>query len=153
MTVTHGTGMTSDHQPHYAHNSAIHFTPRHGIYSRLLHCIILHYPHSTPSAIMPKICFVCSAVTLQYCGACKSTFYCSRACQKEDWKKQHKHLCKLLNVGHKEMQVREDIHTSKSNVLKECFERNERGLDDDSKHFFKLFQNRRSTEVRPRRVK
>ena len=141
MTVTHGTGMTSDHQPHYAHNSAIHFTPRHGIYSRLLHCIILHYPHSTPSAIMPKICFVCSAVTLQYCGACKSTFYCSRACQKEDWNKYHKQICKLLNVGHGDMQVRTGNHTSLSIDIEKGRRKAVHGLlDEDGKRFFKLFE-------------
>lgn len=30
----------------------------------------------------------------QGCGACKAVFYCSRACQKQDWVSRHKPLCK-----------------------------------------------------------
>jgi hypothetical protein len=65
---------------------------------------------------MSKSCIVYKAVAspdilLQYCDACQSTMYCSRACQREDWKKQHKKICKLLNVGHGDMQLRGNIHT------------------------------------------
>ncbi|KAK3392747.1 hypothetical protein B0H63DRAFT_504807 [Podospora didyma] len=31
---------------------------------------------------------------LKGCSACKSVFYCSPACQKKDWVKRHKPLCK-----------------------------------------------------------
>lgn len=31
---------------------------------------------------------------LKACGACRSVFYCSRECQKMDWTKRHKPLCK-----------------------------------------------------------
>ena len=34
-------------------------------------------------------------MTLQACSACLMVCYCSRTCQKADWK-QHKQLCKLL---------------------------------------------------------
>lgn len=34
-----------------------------------------------------------TAVTLQKCGRCRSTSYCSKACQKSDWP-SHKPLCK-----------------------------------------------------------
>jgi hypothetical protein len=94
---------------------------------------------------MPKSCIVCSAVAsldleLQYCAQCQSALYCSRACQRIDWKKQHKQICKLLNVGHGDMQVRTDEHTSQATYLKEHFERDERSLDKDGKRFFKLFR-------------
>jgi hypothetical protein len=87
----------------------------------------------TPSAVMAKNCIVCRAVAspnvqLQYCDACQSACYCSRACQRIDWKKQHRKICKLLNVGHGDMQVRDDIHTERSNELRETFERSERTL-------------------------
>jgi hypothetical protein len=94
---------------------------------------------------MPKICITCSAVTspdfqLQYCAACQSALYCSKACQREDWKKLHKKICKLLNVGHGDMQVRVDIHTSQFIKLKNEFEEGERSLDEGAKRFFRLFQ-------------
>jgi hypothetical protein len=94
---------------------------------------------------MPKSCIVCSAlaspdIMLQYCARCQSALYCSRACQRMDWKKQHKKICKLLNVGHGDMQVRYSIHEFKKIALKEEFERTERSLLDDMKRFFKLFR-------------
>jgi hypothetical protein len=95
---------------------------------------------------MPKSCIICSVIAsvdvqLQYCAACQSALYCSKACQRIDWRnKQHKQICKLLNVGHGDLQVRTDDHTSRSIELKEEFEEHERILDEDEKRFFKLFQ-------------
>jgi hypothetical protein len=102
--------------------------------------------HATPTAvIMPKSCIVCRAVAsqdilLQYCSACQSALYCSKACQAKDWKKQHKKMCKLVNVGHGDMQVRTDKHKRLSIDLKEQIERYERSIDKDGKRFFKLFR-------------
>jgi hypothetical protein len=70
---------------------------------------VIHYPHFTQTAIMPKSgCIICRAVAsqdvlFQYCAACQSALYCSKACQRKDWKKQHKKVYKLLNVGHGDM--------------------------------------------------
>jgi hypothetical protein len=108
----------------------------------------LYYHHSTQlqhQAIMPKCCIICSVVAspdimLQYCARCQSALYCSKACQKIDWKQQHKKICKLLNVGHGDMQVRTEEHTSQSIESKEQFEMNERCFDEGDKRFFKLFE-------------
>jgi hypothetical protein len=94
---------------------------------------------------MLRCCTVCRAgespdLQLQYCGVCQSALYCSKACQREDWKKQHKQICKLLNVGHGDMQVRTDEHTKQAISLNAIFERAEGILDEDGKQFFKLFQ-------------
>jgi hypothetical protein len=94
---------------------------------------------------MSKCCIICSAVAsqeilLQYCAQCQSALYCSKTCQKKDWKKQHKQICKLLNVGHGDMQVRSNVHTSLPVDLLEEFERNDRSLHTGMKRFFKLFQ-------------
>jgi hypothetical protein len=95
---------------------------------------------------MPKRCIIYSAVAsqdlqLQYCAACQSAFYCSRAYQTRDWKKQHWQICKLLNVRHGNTQVRTGGHTRLSIASKELFEVGQaRILDRDMKRFFKLFQ-------------
>jgi hypothetical protein len=94
---------------------------------------------------MLRCCIVCKAeasldLQLQYCAACQSALYCSEACQRKDWRKQHKKICKLLNVGHGDMQVRNDNHVSRSIILKEAFEEGERRLDEEDKRFFKLFE-------------
>jgi hypothetical protein len=98
---------------------------------------------------MTKSCIICSAeaspdLQLQYCSVCQSALYCSRTCQRKDWKKQHKKICKFLNVGHGDMQVRDEIHTINSNHLKKGFETVDSLFDEDDKRFFKLFQE--STE-------
>jgi hypothetical protein len=76
---------------------------------------------------------------LRYCGRCQSALYCSEACQREDWKKQHKKLCKLLNAGHGGMQLKSGEHVSRSIRFKEIFEGHEGCLDEDDTQFFKLF--------------
>jgi hypothetical protein len=78
---------------------------------------------------------------LHYCARCQSALYCSKACQRIDWKQQqHKKICKLLNVGHGDRQLRTEEHTSRQAALKEAFEEGERNLDDGVKRFFKLFK-------------
>jgi hypothetical protein len=97
---------------------------------------------------MPKLhksCIICKAVDsptfqLQYCDACQSAVYCSRVCQRKDWKKQQKKMCKHFNMGHGDTQVRTCTHTSRSIEVKESFETGEGSLDEDGKRFFKLFQ-------------
>jgi hypothetical protein len=96
---------------------------------------------------MPKSCIICNAVAspdlqLLYCARCQSALYCSKACQKIDWReKQHRQICKFLNVGHGDRQVRTAYHTSRQSDLKEVFEGNERSLGEGGgQRFFKLFQ-------------
>jgi hypothetical protein len=108
---------------------------------RPLHCITLRYLHLNPTAIMSKSCGNCSVIAspdlkLLCCAGCQTALYCSKACQREDWKKQHKKICKLLNVGDGDMQVRANAHINRG---KERFERGERSLDGDKQLFFKLF--------------
>jgi hypothetical protein len=92
---------------------------------------------------MLRCCIICRAkaspdVQLQYCAVCQSALYCSKDCQGKDWRK-HKKICKLLNVGHGDMQVRSIDHTRKSLRLKKAFETQERSLNEGTKRFFILF--------------
>jgi hypothetical protein len=142
--------LTRDEQPRSSNYSKIErllYDTRFSLHT--IYCICIHYttnPYSTPTAIMHlRCCIVCKVegspdLQLQYCAACLSALYCSKACQKEDWKKQHKQICKLLNVGNGDMQVRIDEHSSRSIDQKEQFERKERSLNEGVKLFFKLFQ-------------
>jgi hypothetical protein len=63
-----------------------------------------------------------------------------KACQRTDWRPRHKEICKLLNVGHGDMQVRNEEHASQAVDRKEEFERNEHSLTEEMKEFFKLFK-------------
>jgi hypothetical protein len=93
----------------------------------------------------PKSCIICNAVAspdlqLQYCAQCQSALYCSKACQRRDWKqRQHKQICKFLIVGHGDRQVRTENHTSQQIELKEYFELEEGKLHEYLTQFFKLF--------------
>jgi hypothetical protein len=94
---------------------------------------------------MLRSCIVCKAeaspeLQLQYCAICQSALYCSKTCQRKDWKTQHKKICKFLNVGHGDMQVRSDEHKILSVKFRDIFEKAERDLDEDDRRFFKLFQ-------------
>jgi hypothetical protein len=74
-----------------------------------IHYVTLRYTlHTTAIMPIPKSCIVCQVVAspdiqLNYCARCQCAVYCSEVCRKKDWKKQHKQICKLLNVGHGDM--------------------------------------------------
>jgi hypothetical protein len=99
----------------------------------------------TSIATMPKSCFTCNAVasegvTFSYCGVCQSVMYCSKVCQKKDWKEgEHKKICKYLAGGDGAMQVLSDIHMQEAAEREEQFRDTERSLDEEGKRFFKLF--------------
>jgi hypothetical protein len=88
---------------------------------------------------MSKSCFTCKAHTvLECCSKCQAVQYCSKSCQKADWK-QHKQICQFLNVGDGVMQVRTDVHVNAHANVEEIFQGTERTFDEDRKRFFKLF--------------
>jgi hypothetical protein len=92
---------------------------------------------------MPKSCFFCNVVvsggaTFSYCGVCQSVLYCSKVCQKKDWK-EHKKICKFLNAGDGAMQVRHPEHEGTAAWMKEGLREEERSFNDDIRQFFKLF--------------
>jgi hypothetical protein len=69
---------------------------------------------------------------------CKSVLYCSKICQKQDWK-QYKQICKFLCVGDGAMQLRSDDHVEGSIANRVLFEEDKHRFDEDGKRFFKLF--------------
>jgi hypothetical protein len=76
-------------------------------------------------------------VKLSFCNACRSMSYCSRECQKADWK-AHKVICMQLKVGDTKQAVHPD-HQARAEVAKE---RAERALSDCGprvRRFFDLF--------------
>jgi hypothetical protein len=89
---------------------------------------------------MSKICcFTCKAKTvLKCCSKCEAVHYCSKSCQKEDWK-EHKQICQFLNVGDGAMQVQTDENLVGFEKSEEVFQDNDRRLHEDGKRFFKLF--------------
>ena len=45
-----------------------------------------------------KVCWCCflEKEKLNFCSICKTAVYCSKECQKKDWKPQHKHECSVF---------------------------------------------------------
>jgi hypothetical protein len=84
------------------------------------------------------------------CIKCQAVQYCSKSCQKKDWK-QHKQICQFLNVGDGAVQVQSDKHVDRYAGLEEQFEITRRSLNEDMKRFFKSLLNRRARGERPRR--
>jgi hypothetical protein len=92
-------------------------------------------------------CFSCDTVesadfTFSCCQACRNVLYCSRVCQRENWK-EHKKICKSLVVGASgSMQVKNSDQTDRSATFDVTCEglRSLIHLDEDLTQFFKLFQ-------------
>jgi hypothetical protein len=87
-------------------------------------------------------CQVCEkgnaeGLKLSFCSACRSVSYCSRACQKADWK-AHKVICKELNVGDAKQIVCSD-HRSNAEKAKELPKRALAECDPRARRFFDLF--------------
>ena len=53
--------------------------------------------------LMKNICASCNKGATLKCSGCKMTYYCSKKCQINDWKPNHKKLCKKIrknnNIG------------------------------------------------------
>jgi hypothetical protein len=91
-------------------------------------------------------CFACNVVesvdfTLSGCQVCRNVLYCSKDCQKEDWKR-HKKICKSLVVGQKgSMQLR---HAGLANLFEAanalCDTFSSIINEDEFEQFFKLFR-------------
>jgi hypothetical protein len=87
-------------------------------------------------------CQVCEngkveGVKLSFCSACRSVSYCSRECQKADWK-THKNICKELNVGDAK-QIANSNHQARANEMKEEAKRALSKCGPRARHFFDLF--------------
>jgi hypothetical protein len=50
-----------------------------------------------PDSSAGQSCIICDKQDAKYCARCKSTSYCSQACQKSDWK-THKLLCAAFST-------------------------------------------------------
>ena len=48
-------------------------------------------------------------VALFACSICKQTFYCSKICQTDDWKKTHKASCKELSVQPNDLKAATEV--------------------------------------------
>jgi hypothetical protein len=87
-------------------------------------------------------CQVCEkgkaeGVKLSFCNSCRSVSYCSRACQKADWK-AHKVICKELNVGDAKQIVHAD-HLSTAEEMKELAKNALSDCTPRIRRFFDLF--------------
>ena len=56
---------------------------------------------------MTRVCNNCgvSNILLQNCSICKKVCYCSKRCQKTDWKSRYKDACTLLVQGEEAQQL------------------------------------------------
>jgi hypothetical protein len=87
-------------------------------------------------------CQVCEkgkkeGLKLSFCNSCRSVSYCSRVCQKADWK-AHKVICKQLNVGDAKQPVHPD-HQSRAEMTKERAELTLSECAPRMRRFFDLF--------------
>jgi hypothetical protein len=87
-------------------------------------------------------CQVCEkreaeGVKLSFCSSCRSVGYCSRLCQKADWK-NHKVICKKLNVGDAK-QIVQAIHQVDAETKNEQAKRALSGCGPRARRFFDLF--------------
>jgi hypothetical protein len=109
-------------------------------------------------------CFNCdtaesAGLNFSCCKACRNVIYCSRVCQRENWK-EHKQICKSLVMGASgSMQVKELEATSSAINANEALERMRRAVSEDADfaQFCKLFQEskpggRRATALKMKQI-
>jgi hypothetical protein len=88
-------------------------------------------------------CQVCEkgeaeGLKLSFCNSCRSVSYCSRVCQKADWK-THKVICKELNVGDAK-QIVSSSHRSNAKTVEDFAKRAlSEKCDPRERRFFDLF--------------
>jgi hypothetical protein len=70
-------------------------------------------------------CYTCKTNNALYiCGECQSIGYCSKKCQKKDWKTQHSNICsKQFIIGKQISMVEAESRGSKTNTIDFSFER------------------------------
>ncbi len=61
--------------------------------------ILWYHPQTIQAIINKKGCYCCNSYHKGYklCKQCKKAAYCSRKCQKRDWKHKHRQICHLKN--------------------------------------------------------
>jgi hypothetical protein len=95
-------------------------------------------------------CQVCERGTaeglkLSFCKSCRSVSYCSRVCQKTDWK-SHKVICKELNVGDAK-QIGSAEHQSNGKKVEEVAKLVLLECDPRARRFYDLFfESKRDTD-------
>jgi hypothetical protein len=87
-------------------------------------------------------CQVCKkgkaeGLKLSFCNSCRSVSYCSRECQKADWK-THKVICKELNVGDAK-QIAHSDQQARAEIAKEQAKLAISGCTPRVRRFFGLF--------------
>jgi len=106
------------------------------------------------SIVFATSCFTCNqkmgeGVVTKECGGCKSAFYCTSVCQKEDWKNiddrriSHRSLCPLLRYWRKTYKKRlgtyQDHRSSKIDSTKRWYEIKEKGKEEECAKVRMLF--------------
>lgn len=81
--------------------ASLHIYPR-GIREYLAFSSLGTLPLQRPKGLFPSTsnmeasrCIICNKADVQACSSCKAVKYCSKSCQKADWK-SHKLLCKAF---------------------------------------------------------
>lgn len=77
-----------------------HEPPRPGFPGVTCREAVIHSYKSSSDPMAGDECIMCSNLGLLRCGRCRSAIYCSKECQKDDWK-NHKPFCTSFNDGHK----------------------------------------------------
>ncbi|XP_052083848.1 uncharacterized protein LOC127721204 [Mytilus californianus] len=62
--------------------------------------VFLYNTWFTRNTARTKFCFQCFLLSRKTCSRCKTATYCSKKCQKQNWK-IHKHVCEIVKSVHK----------------------------------------------------
>ena len=63
-----------------------------------------------------RVCYVCKKATKDLCKRCKSTYYCSKSCQKSNW---IKHKCECFDRHSLKSQLQE-YHNNAQKLFAIC---------------------------------
>lgn len=104
-----GWGISDGQESHLAPDDLVHYAIEQGpMQGQIFSCLQrqIRMSNAGPLALPARVCSACpnfqhpsERPKYRKCAGCLAVYYCSRECQKHDWRERHKAMCRGLRFG------------------------------------------------------